>query len=272
MKPILIYFLLLTSLFITPALAQDNAPALPQADFSALKRTDTAEVINVIDPQTLQLHDGRFVRLSGLDFPDLNVHEAGDFSLTAMKILQDMLVNQGVNLYQTKKDDTGRLNRMGQHIAHIERTADGAWVQGTLIGLGLARVRTTQRTPEMAEAMYALEKQARNSGAGIWGDERYKVITPEEAGNHLDSMQIVEGHIEATALNNNRLFLNFGKDWRSDFTVSIAPSDKRLFSKIGLDPLSWGGKRVRVRGWVREYNGPYIEINHPQAIELLDGP
>ena len=29
------------------------------------------------------------------------------------------------------------------------------------------------------------------------------------------------------------------------------------------------GKRIRVRGWLRSWNGPQIEASHPEQIELL---
>ena len=274
MKSILAFFFFMTSTFAImaaqTAIAQKQGLTLPHADFSELKRVGTAEVVSIIDPQTVQLHDGQIIRLSGVDFPDLKVHEAGDFSVTTMRVLKDMLLNQGVNIYQTKKADRGRVNRMGHQIAHLERIADGIWVQGTLISLGLARVRTTQRTPEMAEQMYALEQNARTDKLGLWEMEKFNPLLPNSAAEHVDSFQIIEGRIKSTALKNNRIYLNFGKDWRSDFTVSIAPDDKRSFSKAGLDPLGWGGKTVRVRGWLESYNGPYIEITHPQAIEILN--
>jgi hypothetical protein len=85
----------------------------------------------------------------------------------------------------------------------------------------------------------------------------------------LKSWQIVEGKVESVATKNNRTYINFGKDWRTDFTVSIKSGDKRDFSKRGINPLDWGGKHIRVRGWLDEYNGPYIQINHPESVEIL---
>jgi len=28
-------------------------------------------------------------------------------------------------------------------------------------------------------------------------------------------------------------------------------------------------QRVRVRGWVRQFNGPLIDVTHPEQIEVL---
>jgi hypothetical protein len=66
-----------------------------------------------------------------------------------------------------------------------------------------------------------------------------------------------------------RTYLNFGADWRSDFTITIAPKDRRLFEADGIDPLIYQGKRVRVRGWLKSYNGPLIDATHPEQIEVI---
>ncbi|MBK9563208.1 MAG: thermonuclease family protein [Micavibrio sp.] len=247
MLRILVLFLIAANCFINAAYAE-TVPRLPSGDFSELRRTGMVNVKAVIDPQTIQLEDGHIVRLTGIDFPDFNPDEPGDFSLTAMQILRDMLVGKTVLLYQTVNREEGRINRMGQDIAQIQRESDKAWVQGTLLSLGLARVRTAQRNPEMAQQMYDLEQTAMKDKAGIW--ENYsKVLPPEEAEAHEGSFQIVEGRIESAALKQNRIYLNFGKDWKTDFTISIAPEDKRAFSKQNLDPLQVEretGARARV--------------------------
>ena len=148
MKRILILFFILTNVFIRPAFA---GPNLPVGDFSELRQTGLVDVTAVIDPQTVQLKDGTIVRLAGVDFPDFDTENPGPFSLTAVDILRDMIVGKTVLMYQTVDKDQGRVNRMGQEIAQIQRQDDKAWVQGTLLALGLARARTTQSNPEMAQ-------------------------------------------------------------------------------------------------------------------------
>lgn len=230
---------------------------------------DIHKVAQIIDPQTLQLSDGRLVRLAGLEFPDYNLHDQGALSITAMQILSDMLIGKDVYFYQTKKKDWGRSNRMGHHIGHIARKSDEAWAQGALISLGLARVRTTKRNPEMAMQMYALETKSREEKLGLWETDGFEILKPSGLEPHIGKFQVIEGRIESSALKKNRLYLNFGLNWRNDFTVSIAASDRRGFTKQGLDPLQWNGKTIRVRGWLESYNGPYIEIDHPERIELI---
>lgn len=277
LRAILILFCLLASVFIfsvytRPALAQENE-TLPTGDFKDLREAGIAEVAAVIDPKTIQLVDGRIVRLSELDFPDYDPDNPGPLSVMAMDVLQDMLTNKSVYLHQTAKKDFGRTNQMGHHLAHIERQSDKAWAQGALLALGLARAKTTQRNPEMADQMYRLERQAREAKSGIWAEDAgYPVLTPEQAMGRLQSFQIIEGTVHSATIKQNRIYINFGADWRTDFTISIAPQSRRLFSRAGLDPLQWNGRKIRVRGWLEEYNGPYIEIDHPQALEFLDSP
>ena len=50
-----------------------------------------------------------------------------------------------------------------------------------------------------------------------------------------------------------RIYLNFGDDWRTDFTVSVAPGDNNLFEEAGINLLSLAGQRIRIRGWLRNF-------------------
>ena len=66
-----------------------------------------------------------------------------------------------------------------------------------------------------------------------------------------------------------RFYLDFGADWRRDFTVAIALGDRARFRAAGLDPAGLEGATLRVRGWMRRLNGPMIEATHPEQIERL---
>ena len=62
-------------------------------------------------------------------------------------------------------------------------------------------------------------------------------------------------------------YLNFGPDWKRDFTAVIRPEALRVFTMEGIDPAAYEGRRIRVRGWVESWNGPMIEVTHPEQIE-----
>ena len=86
----------------------DNKDILVQGDFEEMRRTHVAKVTEVINPLVVKLEDGRFIHLAGLDYPDLNYHDPGQLSVTALKILEDFLTNQTVAIYQTPSEDKGR--------------------------------------------------------------------------------------------------------------------------------------------------------------------
>ncbi|HEY8963686.1 MAG TPA: thermonuclease family protein, partial [Alphaproteobacteria bacterium] len=157
----------------------------------------------------------------------------------------------------------------GETLAQVERD-DGMWLQGALLYAGLAFVMTSPSNPDVADKMYELEIDARKRGAGLWGDPRWRVLNPKEASDYANEYRIVEGKVFSTAMRNNTFYINFDRDWKTDFTVSIA-SDRRIaFAKAGMDMQKLNGKTLRVRGWIRNYNGPMLEITHPQQIEVLD--
>lgn len=254
-----------------PALCvQEEAEQAQKPDpFSVLEHSSQGTVETVVDPLTVRMRDGRTIHLAGLDFPDYDPYAPGPLSVTAVNILRDFLEGETVKISRTKNEKAGRINRMGHEIAHLTRTGDDIWVQGMVVGLGLARVRTEKNNPEMAAEMYEIEQAARAGKLGLWALESFAIATPENARSFIGSFQIVEGRVRSAAMKQNRVYLNFGDNWKTDFTVSISPEDRRAFTKAGLNPLDWNGDTLRVRGWIGSFNGPMMEIDHPQAVQIV---
>ena len=284
MKRILAPITIIATLFLMSFLAfqaraEETAPplVLSKGDFSQLRKSGKSTVSEVINPMTIKLKDGRMIALAGLDYPDLDYYDPGELAVTAQKVLEDILTGKKVTIYQTPKSSQGRMNRMGHYIAHLERIndvgmnedVDAAWVQGLMLSLGLARVRTTKYNRQMADQMLKLEKEARDLRVGLWKMDEYTVLTPELATKHIGSFQVVEGKIKSVSSHKNNLYINFGGDWRKDFTIGIGGATMRGFNRERIYPRNWNAKKVRVRGWIESYNGPFIEVNHPERIELL---
>jgi micrococcal nuclease len=266
-----------------PAQDRSSFPTLKEEDIPTnLKFIDLALVKKVIDPYRMELDDGRIIYLAGIDVPDMDSYDAGPISVTAKELLSDLFVGRNVRIYQLRQNTEARINRMDHHIAYLIDEKDNIWAQGALLSRGLARVRTTLLYRDLADEMLALEKEARkmaktpendeNEGlpVNLWRNEENQIYTPETVLDAPHRFQIVEGKILKVATVKNMIYLNFGADWKKDFTVTMDSSARRLFSKEGYNPLSWTGKTVRIRGWIDEYNGPYIELDHPQRIEFIE--
>jgi micrococcal nuclease len=137
------------------------------------------------------------------------------------------------------------------------------------VARGLARVVLFADDTAGLQALLDIEAQARDARRGLWALQEFRVIGAGEAARHPDSFQLVEGRVVAVERKGGRTFLNFGEDWRSDFTVAIDAKLRRQMAGRGLDPASFQGKMVRVRGWIRSRNGPLIELVRPEQIEVV---
>lgn len=147
---------------------------------------------------------------------------------------------------------------------------DGRWLQREVLQRGLARVSIAPDRPECARELYAAEAEARSAGAGLWTISAYRVRTPESLRwQDLGTFQIVEGTVVNARVSSGRAYLNFGRNWRTDFTVTIAPEDMKRFKAWNVDPYSYGGKHVRVRGWIDRLHGFEIGAGSPAQIEVL---
>jgi hypothetical protein len=164
-----------------------------------------------------------------------------------------------------------RKDRHGRLLAHLHRL-DGTWIQGEMLKRGMARVYSFPDNRAAVADMLTLERAARKARRGIWGLRYYAVRGPDPA-NQLSRLagtfQLIEGCVADAVRIKGKVYLNFGEDWRSDFTISLKAKVARLFAKAGVDPLAFKGRIVRVRGWLKKYNGPMIEASHPEQIEVI---
>ena len=80
---------------------------------------------------------------------------------------------------------------------------------------------------------------------------------------------IVEGWVRSVGDRDRDLYLNFGRDWSTDFTATLR---KRDFSGAAEDLARFAGltgKRVRVRGVAEPWQGGRIAVTVPGQIEIL---
>jgi DNA/RNA endonuclease YhcR with UshA esterase domain len=81
---------------------------------------------------------------------------------------------------------------------------------------------------------------------------------------------IVEGKVLSVRESGATIYVNFGRRWDEDFTVTISKRSERLFAASGVMPKSLTGRRIRIRGVVEERGGPWIEAVLPRQIEIVD--
>ena len=240
-----------------------NAFAAPTADLE-----DFGKLALVFDGDSFVLSSGLKVRLANIFAPE----KGQDYAEAAASALSAILKGRNIGLSYTgpKRD---RYDRALAQVYTLK--PDGSpdqWVQSEMVRLGYGRVRSYADTAWKIETLLNEETAARDAGRGLWQSTDFSVRAPDPnpLAQYVDSFQIVEGLIISAAQARGMTFLNFGSDYKTDFTVSIARRDRRKFEEAGLNLNDMEGRRVRVRGWVELYNGPVIWLDHPQALEFTD--
>jgi endonuclease YncB( thermonuclease family) len=262
-------------------------------------------VKTVVDGRTFVLADGREVRLTGIEVPPLPDSDISDSSsqapngqpaaqslppkdsgqdlgqdpgqnpgqdpgLAAAAALGALVTGQEVILTHAK----AAIDRYGRLLADAVVGRDGAArsVAKTLVGQGFARVAARPGEAACAAELHAAERTARTAKLGLWSDPRYFSKQAEnvaEVSAERGRFTLVEGKVVSVRESGSTIYVNFGRRWSEDFTVTILKRNERLFVAAGLPPSRLSGRRVLVRGWVEERGGPWIEASAPDQIEII---
>lgn len=81
---------------------------------------------------------------------------------------------------------------------------------------------------------------------------------------------IVEGVVLRTHMTEKNIFLNFGTEWKSDFTAVVSIDSQISLQKHFKSFSDFEGKRLQLRGFLDLYNGPSMQLDHPLQVELLN--
>ena len=249
-----------------------SAPVMA-AECAGLTNGPRGVVTSVTDGDTVILDSGLVIRLIGTQAPKLPLGREGfdawPLGEEAREALGALVLNREVTLRYGGE----RVDRHGRALGHL--FLDGPaplWVQEKMVADGFARVYSFPDNRRCLGELMSAEGRARTMRLGIWADPFYTVRRadrPDSLAERIGQYELVEGRVLLADEAGGRVFLNFGRSWKEDFTAVIDSRAQRLFRDIGLDPLRLGGALVRVRGWVDLDDGPRIEVTHPEQIEVL---
>jgi micrococcal nuclease len=202
----------------------------------------------------LRLGDGTLVALAGIVVPA----ELGTEAAAAVASWLD----GGALEVRTVDPALDRYRRRRVALAR-----DSGTLQAVLVEAGFALVAPE---PGIGAELLPLEAAARARRRGVWAAGGSGPFDARDVPMTEGRYVLVEGRIARTAPTSIYWYANFGELYRRDFTVRIPKAEERAFVAAGLDLAGLGGRRVRVRGWLFEENGPMIEITHPLALEVLE--
>ena len=258
----------------TPAQAQTAAGKPPPAKSVSnseckLATVATGTVAAVVDGRTVALDDGREVRLAAIEVAPPN-EPAG---AAAKAALEALTAGHAIELRGT--GGAPETDRYGRLVAHVYVTRDNSerWAEAELIERGNARVAARVGERGCAAALLARERAARAAKLGLWADPYY-VVRPADDAAALTAERgrfaIVEGKVLSVRESGATIYVNFGRRWTQDFTVTIAKRNESAFTSAGLEPKRLEGRRVRVRGFIEQRGGPWVEATRPEQIELAE--
>jgi len=261
--------------FVVPVAAEDPKPSPQQVQTCTLEAGPTRSVVRVIDAETVLLDDGEEVRLIGALAPR-SPNMRPDASpwppeQEAVAALRDLVAGRSVELATSgrAKDRYGRL------LAHLflDDNGERVWVQGRLLSSGHARAYGLPESFACARELLAHERVARAAQAGQWAHAAYATRPASEAGKLLryrNSYQIVEGSVVHVKAAKTRTYLDFGRDWRTDFSAGVDVKVLRTNPGWAKTLAALEGRRVEVRGWIEYRGGPYIAIEDPSQLAVID--
>lgn len=231
----------------------------------------TGTVATIIDGRTLMLDDGREVRLAAIEAAAAN--EPG--GAAAKAALEALAAGRRIELRASGDKSMPETDRYGRLFGHVYVTSDNAerWAEAELIAQGHARVAARVGERACANTLFARERAARAANLGLWADPVYVIRPADDAAAvaaERGRFAIVEGKVLSVRESGPTIYVNFGRRWTQDFTVTIAKRNESAFTSAGLEPKRLQGRRVRVRGYVEQRGGPWVEATRPEQIELAE--
>ena len=224
-------------------------------------------VADVIDGDTVRLADGRTVHIAGIEAVKAGSADASTAPLAeAARREIGRLAGDGLVIGAPQPAAADRYDRLHANVW----LGDGRSAGVTLVTAGLARVRLFPGENPCLVNLLAAEAAARTARRGLWALAAFAVRKANDPSlpARTGLYELVEGRVASVGHGKYMVFLDFGRDYRRDFTIMV-PNAMADQLPVPADALK--GRRVRVRGVIEASGGPAIRLDGPGAIELLDG-
>lgn len=220
-----------------------------------------ARVIKVIDGDTIEIEGGKLIRYIGINAPEMDM----PFYKEATQKNKTLVEGKRIRLEVCKPEPW---DRHGRILAWVY--TDNTLVNAELLKEGLARTFIIPPCGlERADEFKRLQDETRRKGLGIWATWERDIIPVALAHRFIGQTRWVRGKVMNTYDSGKAVFLNFGTDYKRDFTIVIFSHYLRYFERARIDPgRFYKGKEVLVYGRIREHNGPEVVVETPWEIEI----
>lgn len=212
--------------------------------------------------RTLRLSDGRSVTLGAVFL-----------SNNASPDVESLVLGRELALFALGSgEDRDRYGRLVALVT-LPGEAKSNSVQSMLLARGQARVSANIGDSACSASLLAAERSARDAHLGLWADPATSVrnsAKPAEILAARGSFALIEGEVLSVRESGATIYVNFGRNFAEDFTVTVPKRQERAFTAAGMPLKKLAGQHVRVRGVIEERGGPWIEALAPEQIEIAD--
>jgi endonuclease YncB( thermonuclease family) len=233
------------------------------ADCPADRTSERVRVVHVYDGDTVKLHDGRRLRLIGIDTPEVSRNGKVSETLAepAKVALEELLDQHNSTLLlrhgQEQRDHYGRL------LAHAFLD-DGSNVAVYLLERGLATTLVVPPNTWAHDCYQSREDRARAARHGLWALANYQPLESRALPLATRGFRLVRGQVKEIRQSRHNVWL----DLEGPLVIKIARRDLINFDPGFPENLT--GRRIETRGWIRKDDrGLRLNLRHPAAIIVL---
>jgi len=218
-------------------------------------------VAKVHDGDTLQLEDGRKIRLLGINTPEIESrHRSGEpGGIAARNWLTSQIGHGKIRLEwdQQKQDHYGRW------LAHLF-TEQQLHLNLELVRAGLATVSLIPPNTRYSATLLAAQQQAEQQQLGIWSMSAYQPRSAEQAiASPRHGWQRILARPQA--VRPGRTYIRLSLSAKLDVKIPKT-------ALVHFPPLEhYLHRPVEIRGWLSRHKDSYsILVRHPSALITLD--
>ena len=210
------------------AAAQGRAPlatSRPSAADCAGATSVTGEVASVTDGRSLRLTDGREVRLAAIETPPLTTEAEDDGRAevaTAAKAALELFVLHRMVVLRPAGTSSDRYGRIVAFVSVASPAAE-TLVQRDMLAGGHALLSPIGLAPGCRTYLRTAERAARTAKLGLWSEPYYVVRRADDPSDVMGDegrFAVVGGKVLSVRESGGIVYVNFGRRWSEDFTVT----------------------------------------------------
>lgn len=228
-------------------------------------------VIKVSDGDTVLTEEHKWVRLLGIDTPEMGyyndqkqyVKDPAPIALEAKDFLEAQILSQKCYfVYDKEKKD-----HFNRRLAYLYRSNDDLDLNKAILEKGLAVISFYPPNLKQFKEYLAAQNKAREAALGLWGLD---IVAADDAHNYIGQIRTVRGRVRSVYLGKSFAYLNFGQDYRTDFSIEIARKNLKYFADLPETVDKWyTGKQIEVSARIKERNGPVVQIALAEQIRII---